>query len=347
MQQLFEQVTPMDVVQEAPDVYVPTEPPKPQKWLKCQARAKEIRALCQPDGAKHLLYGTLPHFSLYGLAIYLQLTIDILWANLLLSVLLGWQLYVLFVLHHDCMHGSAFRSDFLNRLMGRMYALTFTMTFSVNRQTHMRHHAYISDPERDPDEYYFSGELWQIGPRIWRYYEWYTRIALTRYGKKIRNIVLTEQALNVAFWAAVHVALFQAGAGIKALYLFWLPMVVVAGIINPITRGYEHAPITLYPKGDPRRLDMSRNSITIANPFLGWLCANITYHVEHHAYPRCPFFNLQKLHRIFQEEKLQYLVAPFPLYRVWKGKRMLEGMTCNALPLEPAQPPELGVGEFR
>jgi hypothetical protein len=28
--------------------------------------------------------------------------------------------------------------------------------------------------------------------------------------------------------------------------------------------------------------------------------------------------------------RLKYLVAPFPLYRVWKGKKMLEGMTSNA-----------------
>jgi beta-carotene hydroxylase len=347
MQQLFDQTDSMDVVREAPDVYVPAEKPKPQKWLKCPQRADEIRALCRPDGAKHLLYGTLPHFSIYGLAIYLQLTVNAPWANLLLSVLLGWQLYVLFVLHHDCMHGSAFREDFLNRLMGRLYALTFTMTFSVNRQTHMRHHAYISDPERDPDEYYFSGELWQIGPRIWRYYEWYTRIALTRYGKRVRDTVLVEQGINFALWAVIHVVLFQMGLGIKVLYIFWLPMVVVAFIINPITRGYEHAPITLYPKEDPRRRDMSRNSITVANPWLGWLCANITYHVEHHAYPRCPFFNLQKLHRIFQEEKMQYLVAPYPLYRVWKGKRMIEGMTCNALPHQESALPEFGVGEPR
>ena len=27
---------------------------------------------------------------------------------------------------------------------------------------------------------------------------------------------------------------------------------------------------------------------------------------------------------------MQYLVAPFPLYRVWKGKKMLQGMTSNA-----------------
>ena len=146
----------------------------------------------------------------------------------------------------------------------------------------------------------------------------------------MRNTVLTEQAINLGLWAVAHVVLFSLGMGIKALYMFWLPLGVVALGINPITRGYEHSPITLYPKGDPRRRNMSMNAITVSNPVYGWLCANISFHVEHHAYPRCPFYNLQKLHRIFQEEKLQYLVAPYPLYRVWKGSRMTETMTCNA-----------------
>jgi fatty acid desaturase len=42
-------------------------------------------------------------------------------------------------------------------------ALTFIMTFSVNRQIHMRHHAYISDSERDPDEYTFPVSLGKSG----------------------------------------------------------------------------------------------------------------------------------------------------------------------------------------
>lgn len=321
--------TTLDVIKEAPDIFQPRNKPQPQKWLHCPQRSEEIKQLCQPDGVKHLLFG-IPYILVYALGIYLQLTLDSIWANIALSFLLGNQLYVLFVLHHDCMHGTAFRNDFFNRLMGRLYATTFTMTFTVNRQTHMRHHAHIADPERDPDEYYFSGKLGQIWLRLWRYYEWYTYLALTRYGKRVRNIVLTEQGINLGIWAVIHVILFSMGLGSKVLYIFWLPLAIVALIINPITRGYEHSPITLYPKDDPRRRDMSKNAITIANPWLGWLWANITYHVEHHSYIRCPFYNLQKLHRIFQEEKMQYLTAPYPLYRVWKGEKMLETMTCNA-----------------
>jgi beta-carotene hydroxylase len=285
--------------------------------------------LLRADGRKHLLHAS-PYILTYAVAMYLQFVVDNIWGNLALSLVLGNGLYLLFILHHDCMHGTAFRNDFFNRLMGRLYAMTFTMTFTVNRETHMRHHSHIADPERDPDEYYFAGELSQIWFRLWRYYEWYTRKALTHYGKRVRWTILSEQVWNLAVWGGIHALLISMGMAMKLLFIFWLPMAVVVFIINPITRGYEHSPITLYPKGDERKRDMTKNTITIANVPLGWFWANITYHVEHHAYPRCPFYNLQKLYRIFQEEKMQYLTAPYPLYRVTKGKDMTQGMTTNA-----------------
>lgn len=319
----------MDVITVDADASEPKTRLEPQKWLLCPQRAAEIKQLCQPHGARHLLYAS-PYIALYVAGVALQFYVTSTWAHVLLSVLIANQLYLLFILHHDCMHGIAFRDDFYNRLAGRMYALTFTMTFTVNRETHMRHHSHIADPARDPDEYYFAGELSQIWFRLWRYYEWYTVIALTRYGKRVRKTVLIEQGLNLLLWVAVHALLIHWGMAFQLIYIFWLPMAIVVFVINPITRGYEHSPITLYPPGDPRKRDMTKNTITIANPWLGWLWGNITYHVEHHAYPRCPFYNLQRLHRIFQEEKLQYLVAPYPLFRVWKGPDMIRGMTSNA-----------------
>jgi len=227
-------------------------------------------------------------------------------------------------------------------MMGRFYALSFTMTFTTNRETHARHHAHISDADRDPDHYYFAAELKDIWMRIWRYYEVYTRISLTKYGTRVRRTVIAEQVTNVAVWAIVHYVLISQGMGIKVLFIFWLPIAFVALVINPLTRGYEHAPITLYPPNDPRQFDMSKNAITVNNPVFGWLCANISFHVEHHAMPGCPFYNLQKLHRIYQEEKMQYLVAPFPMYRIWKGKKMLQGMTTNA---DPSYDPAASVAE--
>src|SRR5262249_769662 len=147
-------------------------------------------------------------------------------------------------------------------------------------------------PERDPDELWFSGKMHEIWPRLWIYPYWYTWIALTRYGKQVRRIAALEQIFNVMVWVVIHVVLFRAGMGIKVLYIYWIPLAILNFVINPITRGYEHAPQTFYPEDDPRRRDMRTNSITIANPLFGWLCANMSYHVEHHAYPRVPFFNV-------------------------------------------------------
>ena len=43
----------------------------------------------------------------------------------------------------------------------------------------------------------------------------------------------------------------------KALYITWLPLVVAAFVINPITRGYEHSPLTQFDDEDDRKVDMS------------------------------------------------------------------------------------------
>lgn len=306
-----------------------TSKPKRQKWLRVPSvREAEIRKMCTANGWLHVLYG-LPYVALYFGLISLILLIDNTWINFILALGVGNQLYVLFILHHDCMHGSAFKTKWLNTLLGRLYTLSFTMTFTTNRETHKRHHKFISDPERDPDEYYFSGKLNQIWLRIWRYYEWYTKIALTCYGKEVCWTVVIEQIVNLAFWAVIHAVLIYYGMGIKALFIFWIPLGFVALVINPIARGYEHAPLTLYQGDDPKKRDMQKNTITVDNFWLGLLWAGITYHVEHHAYPECPFYRLRKLHEIFQEEKVQYYCAPFPLYQIHKGSQFTENLTCN------------------
>ena len=40
--------------------------------------------------------------------------------------------------------------------------------------------------------------------------------------------------------------------------------------------------------------------MTVANRAWGLAWANITYHVEHHLYPRVPFYRLPQLHTMLQ-----------------------------------------------
>src|SRR4051812_41317270 len=120
MENLIERMTTLDVVKDAPDVYVPQQRSQPQKWLICPQRREEIQRLCRTDGFKHMVFAA-PYILLYAVAVSLQLVVDNVWGNIALSFLIANQLYLMFILHHDCMHGTAFRNDFFNRLMGRLY----------------------------------------------------------------------------------------------------------------------------------------------------------------------------------------------------------------------------------
>jgi fatty acid desaturase len=94
-------------------------------------------------------------------------------------------------------------------------------------------------------------------------------------------------------------------------------MALLALIINPISRGYEHYPLAEMRRDAEERRDLRRNTVTITSPLLGLLWANITYHLEHHLYPRVPFFKLPAVHRLLEGK--DYVIEPYPLYRVLRA----------------------------
>jgi fatty acid desaturase len=262
-----------------------------------------------------------PYFLLYALCLTATFHAREWWQLVPLSVITGNLVYAIFILHHDCMHFSAFRSERANIWFGRCCALTHTMAFTTSLETHRRHHGHISDPRKDPDEFFFAGSLAQSWFRVWLYFPWYTLIAITRYGARVRNTVLLEQAINFTLWLALYAWFSQLGKGLQWFFMFPAPALVAIFILNPIGRIYEHYPL-LFLTGDDR-LDMSKNTVTVRNPWLSALWANMNYHAEHHAYPRVPFYNLPKLHALFERERCVYAVSPFALHGVSKRERLL------------------------
>jgi fatty acid desaturase len=277
-----------------------------------------IRALSVPDGRLHLLYGLPYIMSYFACMAFILVSEEPLWLWLC-GIIMGNQLYLLFILHHDCVHFGAFRSRRLNVLMGRLYALFLVKTFTATYETHKRHHSDLGRPERDPDEYFFAGGIRWVWFRYWTNFTRHTYLALTQYGPKVRDTVLIEQLVNILFWVAVHLALFGMGMGEKALFIFWVPVLTITLIVGPVTRAYEHLPLVFYKPDDPRRLDPAYNSVTVSSWLLGIFWAGVTYHVEHHAYPRVPFYRLRRLHLLLQQHSVPYLTSPYTLYGITKG----------------------------
>lgn len=288
----------------------------------------QIQALSIADGRLHLLYG-LPYILSYlGCAAFILTQENPLWLWLC-GILMGNQLYLLFILHHDCVHFAAFRKRRLNVLMGRLYALFLVKTFTATYETHKRHHSALGIPERDPDEYFFAGGIRWVVVRYWQNFSRHTWLSLTQYGPKVRNTVLIEQMTNLLFWASVHWVLFAAGMGEKALFVFWVPVLTITLIVGPITRAYEHLPLVFYPPGDPRRIDPAYNSVTVTSWFLGLFWAGVTYHAEHHAYPRVPFYRLRRLYLLLKKHSVPYLTAPYTLFGITQGEDVVRLMEEN------------------
>lgn len=292
------------------------------------ALKEEIRVLSVPNGWKHLFYGA-PYIAAYFACMaFILVNDDPLWLWLM-GIVMGNQLYLLFILHHDCVHFAAFRKRSANILMGRLYALFLIKTFTATHETHRRHHAALGIPDQDPDEYFFAAGIKWVLVRYWSNFTRHTYLALTQYGSKARRTVIAEQFCNVLFWVAIHGILFSMGMMEKAFFIFWLPVATITLVVGPVTRAYEHLPMTHLKQDDPRRVDPAYNTVTVSSWFLGIFWAGVTYHAEHHAFARVPFYRLRRLHLLLQNHSVPYLTAPYTLFGATQGERMILMMRNN------------------
>lgn len=228
------------------------------------------------------------------------------------SLLLGSQLHALTVLQHDCGHRSAFRSAATNQWVGRFLAWFVFMPFTTFTELHRRHHGFLGDARQDPDEWFYErGARW-LFVRESLFMPRFIVLSLTRLpAGELRRRVAGELLFNGITHAGLVVALLALGATGVLVFAYALPMLWLALVFNPIARGFEHLPMAGLPADDLRRTDLRLNTVTTTSRVVGALWANIGFHVEHHMYPRVPFYRLPALHRLFAGKA--YRIAAFPL----------------------------------
>jgi beta-carotene hydroxylase len=128
----------------------------------------------------------------------------------------------------------------------------------------------------------------------------------------VRTRVVRELAFNLLTHALLVAALLWAGEIGVLVFAWLLPLLWLACVFNPISRGYEHCPMASLAADDPRRRDLRFNTVSVTSRLMGALWANIGLHVEHHMYPRVPFYRLPALHRLFAGKS--YQSTPWPLF---------------------------------
>lgn len=250
---------------------------------------------------------------------------------LLLSVIAAGFLVRIFIIQHDCGHGSFFRSRKSNERLGQICSLFTMVPYFYWRRQHALHHATSGNLDRrghgDMDIYtvreYLQLSRWQrfcyrayrnplvfllIGPPV--LFLWVNRVAFDKKQstrRQRRNVHTTNLTLAglflglglwIGFWRLLLIAapvLYIAGAA--GIWLFY------------IQHQFEH---TYWKRGtewNSRYAAMQGSSFYKLPKVLQWFTGNIGFHHVHHLSESTPNYRLQPIHERHPEFHDVYTVT--------------------------------------
>jgi len=239
------------------------------------------------------------------------------WAALLLTIPAAGFLVRLFMIQHDCGHGSFFGPRQANDWVGRAIGV-FTLTpYEYWRQTHAIHHATSGNLDRrglgaietlTVDEYAALSPRRRLGYRLYRH-------PLVMFGLGPAFVFFIMQRLPIGMmrqgwrpWVSVMGNGLAALAGLAALvWLFGAAPVLIVNVVTMLLAAtigvwlfyvqHQFEGATWARNGDWKRdhAALSGSSHYDLPPVLRWFTANIGIHHVHHLSSRIPFYRLSKV----------------------------------------------------
>ena len=271
-----------------------------ERKLGKEERAELRRLLVTSDraGLRHLL----PHLMLIAIGMLLVAAADgtlWLWPAMLFQ---GIVLIFLFAPLHESIHGTAFKSRRLNQAVARVAGFLLLLPADYFRLFHFAHHRHTQDPECDPElatpkpktlgqwAWHVSGAPYWLGNGKAMLQHALGRVDVPFIPDAQKAAIVREARWHLLIYALLAAA--SVAAGSDALLIYWVVPVLLG---QPFLRLYLLAEHTLCPLVP----DMYANTrTTFTNRALRFLCWNMCFHVEHHAYPGLPFHALPRAHEV-------------------------------------------------
>ena len=271
-----------------------------ERKLGKEERAALRRLLVTSDRAG--LLQLLPHLMLIAVGTLLIAAADgtlWLWPAMLFQ---GIVLIFLFAPLHESIHGTAFKSRRLNQAVARVAGFLLLLPADYFRLFHFAHHRHTQDPERDPElatpkpktlgqwAWHVSGAPYWLGNGKAMLQHALGRVDVPFIPDAQKAAIVREARWHLLIYALLAAA--SVAAGSDALLIYWVVPVLLG---QPFLRLYLLAEHTLCPLVP----DMYANTrTTFTNRALRFLCWNMCFHVEHHAYPGLPFHALPNAHEV-------------------------------------------------
>lgn len=247
------------------------------------------------------------------------------WWALILTVPAAGLLVRLFMLQHDCGHGSLFSQRRLNDWTGRaLGVLTFT-PYDYWRRTHAVHHATAGNLDQrgigDVDTLTvreYQSRTWAGRARYWLY-----RHPLVMFGLGPAWLFICQYRLPIGLMRSgtepwVSTIATNLGIAGAAALLIWLvgliPFLLIQGpiILMAATAGvwlfyvqhqFEETHWSAGGEWNHQQAALHGSSHYDLPPVLRWLTGNIGIHHVHHLSSKVPFYRLPEVLRDFPELK--------------------------------------------
>lgn len=213
------------------------------------------------------------------------------------ALLQGFNLLGFTVLLHEQVHDCIFRRRHpgWSRFLGWCYAVPAGMSALQFKIWHLDHHNELGSEEDDPKRAHLTPKInarWYkllyCTPFLFWKYGRASAIEARTYEPAERATVRRERAAAVLVHLALVAGLWSAGGPWLALRVWAIPLLFAFPIAFVLSRLGQHYFIDPdNPAGWSTRID--------GNPLWHWLFLWSNFHIEHHYFPRVPFYRLREL----------------------------------------------------
>lgn len=278
--------------------------------LESYRRHDNLRAACEA------LVTLVPFVALW-VASWWAFSSGYWWLSALISVPAAAFLVRLFMIQHDCGHGSFFSSRRVSDWVGRMLGVLTLTPYGVWKRTHALHHATCGNLDRrgigdintlTVAEYRSLSPMGRLGYRIYRHplvlfgigpaYLFFLQhrvpVGLMRSGWRPW---LSSQGTNISIAAAVGGLIWLIGP--FAFAFIYLPIMLLAASTGVwlfyVQHQFEH---TSWEDGERwQYVDAALHGSSFYDlpPVLRWMTANIGVHHVHHLCSRVPYHRLMSV----------------------------------------------------
>ena len=257
----------------------------------------ELKQLHRRRPAVHVAYAARQFgiVAACGVALW-HVTDPLYWIPL--AIVQGFTFFNMTTLLHEVVHNSVFSSTRRgwDRALGLAYAITSGISASQFTRWHLDHHDNLGSDDDDPKRHWLSPKrnarwykLLYCTPLLMPIYFRAAAREAASYPAEIRRSIARERLATLAIQLSVMAALYSFGGLGPLLRVQIVPYFLVFPVAFTLNRLGQHYNI------DPTH-PLKWSTLMKPSHFWDFLFLYSNYHLEHHYFPRVPFYNLRKAH---------------------------------------------------